>query len=316
MAHELEFDANGNANMVYAGDVPWHGLGTQVSNDLTPQQMLEKANLDWKVNKYPIYAEVDKEKIQADQFALVRSSDKKILSIVGEGWEPCQNETAFEFFTDFVLAGEMTMETAGSLRGGKNVWALAKTNESFDLFNGDQVNNYLLFSNPHEYGQSIVIQATPIRVVCNNTLTLSVTQNFDKEIRVNHRREFNTDEVKKTLGIASKKLQKYKETAEFLGSIEFKDEKLKEYFSSLFPSSKKDKLSHTAKKLTEIVETQPGVEYAPNSWWQAYNSISYLTDHVVGRSDETRLQSAWFGANSKRKIKALEKAVDFAKEMA
>lgn len=305
MSHEVE-------TMAYANEVPWHGLGFPVSNDLTPEQMLVEAGCDWNVSKHPIYADVNGTKVSADSFALVRDSDNKILSIVGEGWEPCQNKDAFEFFKDFVLAGEMSMETAGSLKGGKNVWALAKTNDSFDLFNGDQVNNYLLFSNPHEYGQSIVVQATPIRVVCNNTLTLSVTQNFDKQVRVNHRRVFDAEEVKKTLGIASKKLQKYKETAEFLGSVEFSDETLREYFKELFPSSKKGKLSYTAKKLTEIVEEQPGTEFAPNSWWQAYNSVSYLTDHVLGRSEDTRLQSAWFGQNQKKKIKALEKAVEFA----
>ena len=29
MAHELEI-VNGNAQMAYVGDVPWHGLGTKV----------------------------------------------------------------------------------------------------------------------------------------------------------------------------------------------------------------------------------------------------------------------------------------------
>ena len=44
----------------------------------------------------------------------------------------------------------MSMETAGSLKGGKVVWALAKVKESFDIFGGDEVGAYLLFSNTHE----------------------------------------------------------------------------------------------------------------------------------------------------------------------
>ena len=51
MAHEVEM-IDGIAQMAYAGDVPWHGLGTEVSNDLTPQQMMQKAGLDWTVEKY------------------------------------------------------------------------------------------------------------------------------------------------------------------------------------------------------------------------------------------------------------------------
>ncbi len=49
MAHMIEF-LDGKASMAYAGETPWHGLGTEVPNDLTPAQMLKAAGLDWKVN--------------------------------------------------------------------------------------------------------------------------------------------------------------------------------------------------------------------------------------------------------------------------
>ena len=61
MAHEVEM-INGVAQMAYAGDLPWHGLGTEVSNDLTPQQMMSKAGLDWTVNKVDAFVEVDGER--------------------------------------------------------------------------------------------------------------------------------------------------------------------------------------------------------------------------------------------------------------
>ena len=47
--------------------------------------------------------------------------------------ETVQNEEAFEFFSEYCLAGDMSMETAGSLRDGKMVWGLAKVKESFDI---------------------------------------------------------------------------------------------------------------------------------------------------------------------------------------
>ena len=114
--------------------------------------------------------------------ALVRSSDNKVLTNIGQIWNPVQNEEAFEFFSEYVLAGDMEMHTAGSLKGGQMVWALAKVKESFDLFGGDKVESYLLFSNPHLYGKSIDIRFTPIRVVCNNTLSLSLEQQAERSI--------------------------------------------------------------------------------------------------------------------------------------
>jgi hypothetical protein len=50
MAHEVEM-INGQAQLAYVGDVPWHGLGVEVRNDMTPEQMMQKAGLDWDSRK-------------------------------------------------------------------------------------------------------------------------------------------------------------------------------------------------------------------------------------------------------------------------
>ena len=130
MAHQIE-------TMAYAGEVPWHGLGVEVSNDLTPIQMMDKANLNWKVREVESFIEFDGKRMATGQKSLVRETDGKILTNVGENWNPVQNDTAFEFFNDFIMGGDMEMHTAGSLRGGQMVWALAKVKESFELFGGD-----------------------------------------------------------------------------------------------------------------------------------------------------------------------------------
>ena len=151
MAHMVE-------TMAYAGEVPWHGLGTKVSNDLTPGQMLEVAGLDWEVDEVDSYVKYKGQNIPTGQKCLVRSTDSRILTTVGQGWHPVQNQEAFEFFNEFVAAGEMEMHTAGSLKGGQMVWALAKVGESFELFGDDKIDSYLLFSNPHQYGKSIDVR--------------------------------------------------------------------------------------------------------------------------------------------------------------
>ena len=308
MAHEVE-------TMAYAGETPWHGLGIPVHNDLTPDQMLVKAGLDWTVDKIPSFININGEQIQTGQQALVRSSDNSILSMVSDDWNPCQNHEAFEFFNDFVMEGDMEMHTAGSLKQGKNVWALAKVKDSFEILGGDKIDSYLLFSNPHEYGRCIDIRFTPIRVVCNNTLTLSLAGKSDLMVRLNHRSAFNPDLVKQTLGVASKKLGTYKDMAEFLASKTYTTESVVEYLKEVFPSlTKKDNsiMSRPATQAFEVLETQPGAEFGKNSFWQAFNATTYVVDHVLGHSQETRLQSAWYGDNRKRKLVALEKAVEFA----
>ncbi len=317
MAHELEL-VNGVAQMAYAGQTPWHGLGKQVPSDLTPEQMLKAAGLDWNVYTAPVYAEVAGKRIDLPKQVLVRDRDHKVLDVISDDWIPMQNSDAFEFFDEFIAAGDMEMETAGSLKDGNIVWALARIKNSFELFGGkDVVNGYLHFTNPHQYGRSIDVRFTPIRVVCNNTLTLSLNTKTENFVKVSHRREFLVDEVKQALGIASDKLAKYKEMAQFLSTKRFTGEKIEEYFARVFPvaTSKADsrkEISKAHRIVRECVDTQPGAELGEGTWWQAFNAVTYYTDHLAGRSQDTRLQSAWYGSNKNLKAKALELAVEMA----
>ena len=106
MAHELEI-VNGKAQMAYVGAVPWHGLGVKVPADLTPEQMLDAAGLNWSVEKIPAYANVGGKNVKIGQSALVRDRDNKILDVVSDDWNPVQNAEAFDFFNEFVAAGDM-----------------------------------------------------------------------------------------------------------------------------------------------------------------------------------------------------------------
>jgi len=317
MSHAIERDADGRYLMAYSGLTPWHGLGKKILPDLTPEQMLKEAGLDWEVEKVPAFIEYNGEKILTGQEALMRKSDGKFLSNVSADWEPNQNSTAFEFFEEFVMEGGMEMHTAGSLNEGRMVWALAKVKDSFTVFGKDKVDSYLLFSNPHQYGKSIDIRFTPIRVVCNNTLTLSLSGKTDLMVRLNHRHPFDATKVKETLGMAQQKLGTYKEMAQFLGSKRYTEDTLNEFLSKVFPSNSKSKLE--AKKLSrpaqiahDIVETSPGNEFAPGTYWQAFNAATYGIDHLFGHSDNNRLYSSWYGVNRKKKLDALELACEMA----
>ena len=314
MSHEIEV-VNGIAQHVYAGDVPWHGLGTQVSPDLSPFEMQQAAGLDWKVEKKPMFIDVDGANVDVGYNALVRSSDNSVLSHVSDTWNPVQNDTAFQFFNDFVTAGDMQMHTAGSLFNGKMVWALAKINDGFTVFGGDEIESYLLFSNPHQFGKSVQVQFTPIRVVCNNTLSFALDRATKQSaIRVDHRSEFNPAMVTEALGIASYKLDEYKQLAEFLGQRQQTKDTMAKYFNDLFPSASKveGKVSRNADICMDLLDKQPGAEFAQGTMWSGFNAATYFVDHLAGRNDDSRISSAFFGSGAQKKLEALHTAKEYA----
>jgi phage/plasmid-like protein (TIGR03299 family) len=315
MTHHIE-------SIAYAGDPPWHGLGRRVHPKLTPAQMQVEAELDWTVRKIPLKYYYGGKLIKTDECALIRKSDDKTkngtyLSTVSAAWEPVQNTEMMEFFHDFVKAGHMEMHTAGSLRNGKIVWALARIkNSGFYCFGGDEIDSYMLMSSPHVYGKGVTIQFTPIRVVCWNTLVLSLSKSEHTVVTLDHRAKFDSEKVMALLSVAENKLNIYKSRAETLGNRQYTDDRVKKYLSEVFPFTTGNRLnremSRPAVSAYAALETQPGAEFAPGSWWSAFNAVTFNLDHVEGHSTDTRITSAWYGKARGQKLFALEKALEYA----
>ena len=313
MSHEIEY-LDGRHSFAYAGDPTWHGLGTKVPSDLTPQQILEAAGLDWNVEKVPSWINYNGEQKPTGTQALVRDTDGSILSMISDDWEPLQNHEAFDFFHDFVMAGNLSMETAGSLKKGQIVFALAKVQNRFEVFEGDVTESYILFTNPHKYGQSITVMTTATRVVCNNTLTFALNNTSQQKVRVNHRNKFDADYVKNTMGLANQKFQEFRELNEFLASRKATDEKISEFLSEVFPSNSKKELSRPARVVRDIIPQQPGAEYGEGSWYQVLNGVTFATNHLLSKNPDTRTSSLFYGSNQKRNLHALNLAVEYAEK--
>ena len=341
MAHEVETTA-------YAGEVPWHGLGKKVSNKMTPDEMLVASGLDWKVSKRPAFT-VDKPDCWnlndptgeagflrcEENYFIVRDKDNKVLSHCGENYIPFQNDEVFDFFKKFTQGGSMFMNTAGSLKQGKDIWGLAKLKDGFKLNNNDEVNGYLLLNNSHQVGKAMTIMFTPIRVVCNNTLTMALNADGNR-FRIPHLQMFD-EEIQKSaeeaLGISGYQMKMFQEKSEFLASKKTKHIHLENFIAELFQPNLlvergkakendlnvlpplRDEFTHTAELVHDAVETSPGSQLssAKGTWWGAVNAVTYVIDHKKKSMQEVNaLHSAWFGSGAAMKRKALDKALEYA----
>ncbi len=329
MAHLVE-------TMAYANEAPWHRLGVKVEDNLTPDEMFVKAGLDWQINKEGLLTLQSKQTVP-EHYALVRSSDDFVLGTCGKGYKPVQPKEVLSFFHEFVEKGGMKMETAGSLSNGRQIWALASIQDSFVLGKEDKVEGYLLFSSPNVVGKALRIMFTPIRVVCNNTLTMALESASGRgEFRLHHAQKFDPEIAKAALGLASGQLHEFEQEAEFLTRHEVTDDALREYFMDLWPTgavragkrtghlaaqaanenAEDSGMSRTAEAALDIFSKQPGAEFFPNTWWNAFNTVTYIIDHVAGRSDNNRLRNAWFGGGERTKREALRLATDHARKAA
>ena len=311
MSHEVE-------TMAYAGQVPWHGLGVQVDHDLSVQEMLVQAGLDWEVELIPVKIEG---KIVPGFFGMTRSTDRKVFDICGNRYNPTQNHQAFEIFHDFVEAGEATMETAGSLKGGRYVWGLANLDASFTLPGKDKVDGYLLCGCPHEQGKSLIFKRTQIRVVCHNTLTAAL-RDKSGTFRFVHRSKFGKGQIAKArevLGLARDDIRQFERDAKALVELEIKLSKMISIVAPIMlPKATPDKIMDMIKspdaytpRMKDIMKSYtqaPGA--TPGNAWGVLNAVTHYTDHIASRTQDTRLTSAWFGKSARQKTAVYEKLIE------
>ena len=340
MAHAVE-------TMAYAGEVPWHGLGVKVEDNLTPDEMLVAAGLDWTVSKRHLFThsepsvENSKEVIPVnDYYVLVRDSDNKTFGPCGPKFVPSQNADAFKFFEKFTSVGDMSMDTAGALKGGEQVWGLAKINDGFTLPGDDRVLGYLLVSVSHKWGKANEIRFTPIRVVCNNTLTYALADRTRPSFKMPHLTALDAEVFKsaeEALGIAGDRMKDFKESAEFLSSKNYTSQNVVSYISELFQpelleqqknieqmsdikaiatrQSMVDEFKRIPAMVHQALEEQPGanLKSSKGTWWGAANAVTFIVDHKWGHDRDAALHNAWFGNRASLKQKAISKAVEYAK---
>ena len=341
MAHQVE-------TMAYAGKVPWHGLGRAVSSEMTPDEMVDAAGLNWTVSKRPAYTtanpsvtnlfnptESSEFLFVPDQHFLVRDSDNSVLSPAGKSYVPFQNREVMQFFKKFTDAGQMKMETAGSLKEGRDIWGLAKLSHDFKLPGGDEVKVYTLLNNSHQVGKSMTVMLTAIRVVCANTLGMALGAEGQK-FRVLHLQMFDEEIMKaaeEALGLSTVQMTQFQEQAEFLAKKKATDDAVQKFIAELFQPNLlvergkvadtlntlpplRDEFKRTASNVMEAIETSPGANLASSkgTWWGVLNGVTYVQDHQKrATSQGNALHSAWFGSGAVTKRKALGKALEYAR---
>jgi len=268
MSHEVE-------TMAWANEVPWHRLGRKVEDNLTPDQILRVADLDWNVNMKPVEWTNAEGISQKDEkyFSLVRDAHTRIdgtfvpEQILSSGltnqYKPIQNLRMAKFFDEYIKSGVATMETAISLFNGKIVILVAKTNENFELAGGDKIEQYLIFASYHTGRDQVKIRSSKTRVVCNNTFSASLRENAQVQGLISHRYDFTNSietQVKYDLGISLEQMKEFKEKTEFLATKKLKEKDLLNYLLVVYqPELLKEKSFDMSKMFDKGYEFKPSM---------------------------------------------------------
>jgi phage/plasmid-like protein (TIGR03299 family) len=323
MAHQVE-------QMMYVGATPWHGLGTQLNvAPASTEEAIRLAGLDWNIELQQL-ATPDGRLVERN--AVVRTSDNSILGTVGMGWEPVQNVKAFSPFEPFLQAGLATIETAGSLKGGRRVWMLAKINRPDSVIvpqADDRVAKYLLAAVGHDGTLAFRLGYTPTRVVCMNTLSVAVNEGESTHIRIPHLSGATKaiDAIAKTIEGVDARFEKTAEIFRALAGVKIRgSEQLRQYVDSVFKPNKaehgadglsdllarpvspresifsadsgemtSEKKSRVFDEIATLFEQGRGNDLpgVRGTAWAAYNAVTEQLTWNRGNSQDQRLETVW-----------------------
>jgi len=283
--------------VVLAGKPAWHGLGTVTESAPDLEEAFQLAGLGWDVDSVPLWTENGGQYSAVEGWTMNRRRDTgEDLGVVSDGYSIFQNR---ELCALMKGAGVTTVESMGSLKGGRIVFGLARTG-AYEVGRraGDEVRQYALFGNRHDGTGALLACCTSIRVVCANTERM-VQQSGDSKrgIRIVHKASMrdNIARMETALGHIAEGNIRAAEESKALALKDLSSEQVADYFREVYRSTQgpipvevkteaQEKQVRKARKVLSKWEANMGdprqnVGGVQGTAWAALNSVTQWADH-------------------------------------
>lgn len=330
--HELTLRANGKTEMAFVGETPWHHLGQNVSKGAPISVWAKEAGMDWTAVATPMMGAKQPEGAPAIHFpeykGIYRSDTLDPLSVVGKDYNIVQPADMLEFFRDLTEGGGWHIHTAGTMRGGRKLWAMATCEDAKRFVKGAKLDRdamvlNLLLATSLDGSMKTTAMLTPVRVVCANTLRMALAQGDGyAQVQLSHRSSFDADHIKSVLGVeaAHESFDHFMEQARALADTPIDLTEARDVLLQVFKPSAavaKTNMSWLTSTIAEIDSAPAEVQDARSvgrilelfdgagmgaemttaveSRWGLLNAVTQYVDHEMGRTPDTRIDAAWFG---------------------
>lgn len=340
MAHEIFGD-----NMVYFGEVPWHGIGKPLDGTETGNDIKDKLDLSEIVLR-PVFTLDNKNEMTEvpNKFATVRVKDNRPLGIVGDDYQPVQDTDVIDTLDKLRAEGLVRFNTAGLLRDASRFWCMMDIpGGKFQLKtpNGkiDESVNYLLAAHSHDGTLAMTIIPTTVRVVCANTLSFAMQENAarrkkNKGAGAGVAAGYYIKHTKNAEERVAAAVESYRQSIHYFDVVQrqaqqliqtpFNDGQMKQLTAAIFPVAEEretDIPAQTLKSRWEVerlfVEGAGHQELAlTGTAWGAFNAVTEYLDYNrptrgIDKTNnaemtERRMTNAWFsGPVVTKKLEAI-----------
>jgi phage/plasmid-like protein (TIGR03299 family) len=278
-----------------SNEVPWHGLGEVIKDAVSSLQALQLSGLNYTVINKDVYVDG---RIVPWKVANVRDTDGQILGIVSKRYRIIQNSEAFAF-TDELLGHGIKYETAGSLKNGRKIWMLANLDPISVA--GDNIAPYLVFTNSHDGYSGVRVALTTVRVVCQNTLNLALTQ-APRMWYTQHTGNIamKLEEARRTLQLTHNYLEEFPVVVEKMIDTNIYQDEFINFVDTIFPLPEdasnivESRVTFFRDTFTNIYTNTDNIQRFKETTWGVYNALSDMITHMKPIRDTTTFKENHF----------------------
>lgn len=314
--------------MAYAGATPWHGLGNVLEHGADLETWRKAAGLDWEAIANPMaYQDAAGEfQIVPNKIVLTRSDNGQVLGNFSDGYKAAQPSQILEFFNEFVLADDsFALETAGVLKGGAIIWALARYQESTEIM-GEAHNRFVFLTTSYDGSLATTAQATMVRVVCNNTLTASLFAKDAATVKIRHNSAFDAirrEQAAIQLENVAGSFEQYRQMAERLAMVRMSRRDTETLINQVMAGTDKradmsTRVRNQVDAMLSSLQTTLDEGTEKNSAWTLLNATTRYVDHAKpvhgGANDNgaARMYASAFGSGVAFKRRMFSAINDYA----
>jgi phage/plasmid-like protein (TIGR03299 family) len=300
MPHELEQFDDGTTAFFSARQDAWHRLGTLTTGCLTAAEVMDVAYLGgWDVRKERLTT-LESGAPVPNRYATTRIHPKtgrrEVLATVGTVYQVVQNEQACDLLNMITDETGAHFETAGSLRGGREVFVTMKLPDTLRIAGRDDLDLYLVMCTTHDASRLGRVLVTPIRVVCANTQRAAFANNTG-EYTFRHSGDIlgKLTDVRDALGLVPVYLDQFQAAAEKMIEEQLEWDQLRQIAEQVWPLTHEDgetaflKQMARERDLKNLFEQSPTQEAIRGTAWAGYQAVTeWLDHHQPAKSDHHR----------------------------
>jgi phage/plasmid-like protein (TIGR03299 family) len=326
LAHELHINAGGKASIAYAGETPWHKLGQRLTPDAPLTVWLEEAGMNFEIKDGVVQTTIPGltgQQRDGDAPTIITMPERKLLyrsdtlaplAVVSAKYKVVQPREILYAQEELIEKLGFQMETAGVLFSGKKFWSMSKTNHDAEVVAGDPMGQYLMMVTACDGSLATTAKFVATRAVCNNTVSMALNENGKTTVKIPHSSTFDMDRVKAELGLHTDSWNLFLADMRKLASSKLAKNQSIIFLRDLLgdpTKSLEDQAPGAANLMQEIYElydqTSIGNELAGHTRWGMLNAVTEYVDHHTGhKTDDARMNNAWYGDGDKLKSAAMD----------